>query len=39
MKNKYEDSPTPLFSALMGFAIGDKDAEEYLDSIGHFEEE
>jgi hypothetical protein len=38
-KNKYEESPIPLFSALMGFAIGDKEAEDYLESIGHFEEE
>ena len=37
--NKYENSPTPLFSALMGYATGDKEAEEYLESIGHFEEE
>ena len=36
--NKYENSPTPVFSALMAAAFGDKEAEEYLKSIGHFEE-
>jgi hypothetical protein len=31
MKNKYEDSPTPFFSALIGSILGDPEADEYLE--------
>lgn len=39
MSNKYESADFPVFSALMGKAFGDPEADEYLESIGHFEEE
>lgn len=39
MSNRFEKEELPLFSALMAYVFGDKEAEAYLKSIGHLEEE
>lgn len=39
MSNKFENAQLPLFSALMAYAVGDKEAEAYLKSIGHLEDD